>query len=44
MKLKQSYGFEWHDMLFNERATALYQAAAAIAPGSGANANLSAAI
>ena len=35
---------EWHDMLLNERATALYQAAGAKAPGSGANANLSAAI
>ena len=44
VELKQSYDFEWHDMLFNERATALYQAATAMAPGSGADANLSAAI
>jgi hypothetical protein len=44
VELKQSYDFEWRDMLFNERATALYQAATAMAPGSGADANLSAAI
>jgi len=31
-------------MFFNERATALYQAATAMAPGAGADASLSAAM